>query len=63
MDPRIDLLIAIVVVAIASRRLWPFANCGSCGGSGRSLGSDGRRWGVCRRCGGSGHRRRLGARK
>lgn len=63
MDSYTALIITIAVVAIISRILWPFGRCRSCGGSGRSLGSNGRRWGVCRRCGGSGERRRLGARK
>lgn len=63
MSDSVLLLISFAAVAVASRILWPFARCRSCRGSGRSWGSNHRRWGVCGRCGGSGKRRRLGARR
>jgi DnaJ-class molecular chaperone len=45
-----------------SVRLWPFARCFSCSGSGRNGGSNKKRFGNCRRCKGSGRRMRLGTR-
>jgi DnaJ-class molecular chaperone len=63
MPDTILVLIAIVVSALVSRRLWPYARCRSCRGSGLSGGSNRHRWGICRRCGGSGKRTRLGARR
>jgi len=41
--------------------VWPFRPCGKCQGTGRNKGSSRRRFGHCARCGGSGRRRRLGA--
>jgi hypothetical protein len=57
-------VVALVLIAawVVSLLLWPFARCGRCEGSGTSPGSSGKRWGDCRRCGGSGKRLRLGAR-
>jgi hypothetical protein len=47
-----------------SLRLWPYAPCRWCGGRrGRNAGSTGQRWGRCSRCGGSGQRKRFGARR
>lgn len=58
---------AVAVIGIAgwyvSVRLWPMGTCGSCEGTGRNMGSNGQRWGTCRRCKGRGFKRRLGARK
>lgn len=57
------LLIACVVAVWAvGLLLWPFCPCGRCGGSGKNTGSNGKRWGTCRRCKGTGRRLRLGAR-
>ena len=64
--------LAIVLLATAatgfgwwrlSLRLWPYARCRRCNRSGTNWGSDRDRWGPCRKCGGSGKRRRLGAGK
>jgi hypothetical protein len=63
MSSGVALLIALIVVAVISRILWPFGPCRRCRGSGRRAGSNRRRWGRCGRCGGSGTRRRLGARR
>ena len=60
------LLLAVLVVAAGwyvSVRVYPFAPCRVCSGSGKMPGSNRDRWGGCRRCGGSGKRLRLGARK
>jgi len=47
-----------------SLSLWPYAPCWWCKRRrGQNRGSNRRRWGTCRRCGGSGKRRRFGARK
>jgi hypothetical protein len=55
-------LVVLAVVWVIRVRLWPFGPCGKCGGSGKNIGSNGRRWGKCRRCKGSGTRQRLGSR-
>ena len=54
-------LIAAVVWTV-SRYLWPYAPCRRCRGSGKNTGSRRRRYGDCGKCGGSGRRRRIGAR-
>lgn len=58
------LLLAAVVAGgwCVSLFLFPFTRCGGCGGSGLRPGSDSRRFGWCRRCGGSKRRLRAGAR-
>jgi hypothetical protein len=63
MDSTLALVLALIIVALISRWRWPFARCWSCRGSGVNGGSNGRRWGTCGRCGGSGKRRRVGARR
>lgn len=46
-----------------SCRWWPYGPCLAClGHPGRNPGSNGRRWGRCRRCKGAGKRIRFGAR-
>lgn len=47
---------------VVAAKVWPFARCRRCDGSGRNAGSTGKRWGTCRRCKGSGKRRRLAVR-
>lgn len=58
------LLIAGALVAwwLIDVRLHPWRKCPSCGGDRKNAGSDGERWGDCRRCGTSGNVRRFGAR-
>lgn len=64
-----DILILIAAAAISyggwrvSLRLWPYAPCRWCNGAGTSPGSNRKRLGRCRRCGGSGRRLRRGARE
>lgn len=41
---------------------WPLTRCWRCKGGRTNPGSNSRRWGKCRACGGSGERFRLGAR-
>jgi hypothetical protein len=41
---------------------WPFRPCLRCGGTGLSKGSTGKRFGLCKACGGSRRRQRLGSR-
>jgi len=63
-----DVLITIAVAlgALACWRvsvwLYPFAQCRRCSGTRQVPGSNKDRWGTCGRCGGSGRRRRFGAR-
>jgi hypothetical protein len=56
---------------LLSCRIWQYGPCLRCalphqasarGGGGRSRGSRARRWGTCRKCGGTGRRIRPGAR-
>lgn len=47
---------------VAGLLLWPYTACRRCGGTGRNIGSTGRRWGTCRKCKGTGRRLRIGAR-
>ncbi len=55
-----------VLAAVAGQAvacwLWPLTRCRACQGSRRNRGSNSRRWGRCRRCGGTGERVRIGAR-
>jgi len=57
-------LVVVVLVVIWLVRVWlrPFGPCRRCRGSGRNIGSTGRRFGTCRKCGGSGRRQRPGSR-
>ena len=62
-SPGVLVLIGLGLFAawFVSLLLWPNAPCTLCKGSGRNAGSSSRRWGSCRRCGGSGKRLRFGA--
>ena len=42
--------------------LWPFGRCRRCRGTGKNIGSTGRRYGTHKRCGGTGRRLRFGTR-
>lgn len=55
---------AVILAAlyVASLKIWPFTSCGWCSGGGRNAGSNRKRWGNCRHCGGTGRRLRFGAR-
>lgn len=55
------LAVAAVIYRI-SLRLWPFTRCGKCQGRGTNAGSNRKRFGQCRKCGGSGSKERLGTR-
>lgn len=54
--------VAIAVVNTASLYFWPYGPCLSCKGSGRNKGSNRKRFGTCKWCGGTGRRQRPGAR-
>lgn len=59
----ITLIVGAVVCLVGWRislKLWPFARCRRCDGSGRNEGSNRKRWGYCRKCDGSGRRERFG---
>jgi DnaJ-class molecular chaperone len=46
---------------VGSLYLWPYRPCTRCKGTGRNKGSNRKRFGQCRRCGGAGMLRRIGA--
>ena len=60
----IQLILVGFIAALAwcvSLLRWPFRPCLRCGGTGTNRGSNRKRWGVCKRCGGSKQVRRFGA--
>ncbi|HEY6276038.1 MAG TPA: hypothetical protein VIX86_06870, partial [Streptosporangiaceae bacterium] len=56
------LVLLLLAFATGSVALWPYARCAGCNGTGRTWGSSSRRWGMCRRCAGTGRRLRWAAR-
>jgi hypothetical protein len=60
--PALAVLGAAIAVWAVRAWFWPFAACRWCRGRGRNAGSNGRRWGTCWACGGSGKRQVLGSR-
>lgn len=59
----VALIIGVLAVAWAvSLYVYPFAPCLRCGGTGLKKGSTGKRFGLCKRCGGSKRRQRTGSR-
>jgi hypothetical protein len=54
--------VAALLAYSASLYKYPFRPCAWCKGSGRSKGSNGRRYGHCWRCHGTGRVQRLGSR-
>jgi hypothetical protein len=61
---KVLILVCLICAAwwVVSRWAWPWRPCPRCKGSGRNRGSDKRRHGDCKRCGGSHRVRRFGAR-
>ena len=57
-------LLALAAVAVWAVRayFWPFAPCWRCKGRKTNRGSTRKRFGPCKRCGGSGSRQVLGSR-
>ena len=57
-------LIAALVIAVRCAYLlrYPWGPCPRCKGRKVNKGSTGKRWGMCRRCAGTGQRQRFGAR-
>jgi len=55
-------LVVLLVLGYAGWWLLPFTACWRCNGARRNAGSNARRWGKCRACGGSGEWMRFGAR-
>jgi hypothetical protein len=55
--------IAVIAAAcwVVSLYAWPYAPCGKCKGTGRNPGSNRKRFGDCKRCGGGGRRQRPGS--
>ncbi|HET9969818.1 MAG TPA: hypothetical protein VFQ68_16405 [Streptosporangiaceae bacterium] len=58
------LVVALVLGAayVVSLKIWPETYCRRCEGGGRNAGSNRKRFGRCRACGGSGRKPRLGTR-
>lgn len=56
-------LIGFAALAVYAMSLWkyPFRPCLKCKGTGVNKGSSRKRWGMCRRCGGSRQVRRTGS--
>lgn len=52
--------LALLAVYIGACLIWPFTNCGWCGGGGRKRSPTGKAWRLCRHCKGTGARVRLG---
>lgn len=52
--------LAFAAVYLAACLIWPFTNCGWCGGGGRKRSPTGKAWRLCRHCKGTGARVRLG---
>jgi hypothetical protein len=59
----------VVLVALAAFAAWavslyahPFTKCGKCSGSGVNKGSTGKKFGICKACGGTRRKQRLGSR-
>jgi DnaJ-class molecular chaperone len=55
------IVVAAVVVYAVSLYLWPFRPCSRCSGKGTSPFSNRKRFGLCKRCGGSKAVQRLGS--
>ena len=62
-NPLSLILIGFAVAAcyLLSLYVWPLRPCPRCHGTRVNRGSTGRRFGLCKRCGGTGRTRRLGA--
>ena len=62
-DPLSLILIGFAVAAcyLLSLYVWPLRPCSRCHGTRVNRGSTGRRFGLCKRCGGTGRTRRPGA--
>jgi hypothetical protein len=62
-DPVTVILLAIGIAAgyAVSLYLWPWRTCPRCHGTRVNPGSTRRRYGMCKRCSGTGRTRRLGA--
>lgn len=52
----------LLICWAVSLYFWPFAPCRRCSGKGTNAGSNRKRFGDCKRCGGTRKRQRLGSR-
>ncbi|SFQ68929.1 hypothetical protein SAMN05421810_11312 [Amycolatopsis arida] len=53
-------VVGLAGVYLLTVAMWPYRACGGCQG-GKVRSPSGRHWRPCRRCGGTGRRRRWGA--
>lgn len=54
--------VLILAAYLAACRIWPYANCSRCSGSGKSRSPSGKKFRNCPRCKGTGRRKRIGRR-
>lgn len=65
-DPLLGWLIVLALAVVGlvwhavACALWPFRTCPRCNGTGKRVSPSGKRFGLCRRCGGSARRLRFG---
>ncbi|TKK74640.1 hypothetical protein FDA38_35250 [Kribbella jiaozuonensis] len=53
-------LVLLTAAYLATCRIWPYANCGRCNGSGKSRSPSRKAFRNCKRCKGTGRRERTG---
>ncbi|WP_202874896.1 hypothetical protein [Kribbella kalugense] len=54
--------LVIIGLYLLACRIWPYAKCTRCSGSGKSRSLSGKKFRDCPRCKGTGRRRRIGRR-
>jgi hypothetical protein len=62
-NPTALLIVAILAVTfcyVLGCAIFPFTDCGACGGDGKLRSPSGRKFRLCRRCDGTGRRLRVG---
>jgi hypothetical protein len=57
------LVLAALVIWVVRAYFWPFAQCRRCKGAKTNPGSSKKRFGVCKKCGGTGMRQVLGSKQ
>lgn len=57
------LILAAAVIWVARAYFWPFSQCRRCKGAKTNPGSSKKRFGACKKCGGTGMRQVLGSKQ